>query len=219
MKKVIIFSHGFGVKFDYQNLLPDIAKAFPNAITVPIEYNDFDSKINLLTVSPLDKQASKLTKIYEDSRQKYPSAEIDIICHSQGCMVAALAKLNGVNKVIFIAPPTDSDEDSIQALFKRPGAYYNPADVSVLPRRDGSITHIPAEYWVSRKLIKSIDKLYLEFIKKHPNVTIIKASEDDVIGNTDLDAFPVAVHELEADHNFTGPARRRLIAKLKRLLA
>ena len=218
MKQVIVFSHGFGVRFGYKDLLPDIVKAFSGVLCITFEYNDFDERTNSLTVSPLDKQAELLKQKVTEARTAYPNARIDLICHSQGCLVAAMAGLDNLNKVIFLAPPVDSAKSSIKMLFERPGAQYDPKSMSILPRRDGSITKIPAAYWDSQSAIESINDHYQSFAKKN-NLIIVTATEDEVLGDTDLSMLENAtIHDISADHNFTGLARQKLITYLGKVL-
>lgn len=218
MKQVIVFSHGFGVRFGYKDLLPDIAKAFSGVPCVTFEYNDFNVRTNTLTVSPIDKQVKLLQQKMQEARINYPDAKIDLICHSQGCLVASLAGLNNLRKIIFLAPPIDSPKSGIKKLFERPGARYTPKGISILPRRDGSITKIPATYWQSRSAIESMMSHYQTFAKKN-NLVIIRATEDEVLGETDLSKLDgVTIHDISTDHNFTGPARQKLITYLKKVL-
>jgi hypothetical protein len=107
MKKGIIFSHGFGVRYDDRGLLTEIASAFPQYKAHLFDYNLANETLKTLTVQPLTKQA----KILENEVVSFVNNEapesITLICHSQGCIVAALADLEDspIDKVIFLARP------------------------------------------------------------------------------------------------------------------
>ncbi len=59
-KRIIIYSHGFGVQKDDRGLFTDIAKDLPGFEHFMFDYNEFDAEINTMSVTPLDKQAEIL---------------------------------------------------------------------------------------------------------------------------------------------------------------
>lgn len=218
MNKIIIFSHGFGVRSNYKDLLPDIAKHFSDRKSILFDYNEYDETTNTLTVKPIGEQVKVLRSKINKAKHDNPDSELGLICHSQGCLVAALANPDGIHKTIFLAPPVDEAKTSIiELLQERPGGKYDPDGISIFPRRDGSITHIPAGYWKDRAAIDTMLDKYRSYIDGHDTI-IVRATEDEVLGNTQLDSLGVTVRDIPADHNFTGEARQQLLKYLESIL-
>lgn len=49
MKRVIVYSHGFGVRKDDRGLMTDIAHALPGYEHILFDYNDFNEAANEMT--------------------------------------------------------------------------------------------------------------------------------------------------------------------------
>jgi hypothetical protein len=147
---IVIFSHGFGVRKEDRGLFSAIATALPDAKSVMFNYNPINEQSNTLTAEPLDEQARKLRKVINTTRAEYPDAIIDLVCHSQGCVVAGIVKPRGIRKVIMITPPDDISQAAVvKSLGRRDET---PLDVTVrtrLSRSDGSTTVIHPDYWQS----------------------------------------------------------------------
>ncbi|MFA5841629.1 MAG: hypothetical protein WC835_01535 [Candidatus Paceibacterota bacterium] len=210
-KHVIIFSHGFGVRKDARGLFTDIADEFHDVGKVMFDYNVFEENNNTIIVRPLDEQAEVLREVLLETKKIYPGAVIDIVAHSQGGVVVALSKPAGVRKTILLAPPVDMNFDRMVGMFKsRPGTLIDMNGVSRLSRKDGSITLVPASYFDGRKNIKPME-LYEE-LSNTTELIIVKASEDEVLGDTDFSKLSrVKVLNIDGDHNFTGEARKKLL--------
>lgn len=216
----IIFSHGFGVRKDGRGLFTAISRALPDAESVLFDYNPINEKSNTLTAKPLHEQAQKLRKVINSVRADYPDAVIDLVCHSQGCIVAGMVKPRGIRKVIMLTPPTDMSEATVvQNLSTR---LETPIDVTVrtrLARSDGSTTVIHPEYWQSLAGIKPA-KLYNQ-LARVTKLCIINAKQDDVLGNVSLEEIDPAISmvTLAGNHNFDAEAdRNQLLYILKKEL-
>ena len=98
---IVIYSHGFGVRKDDRGLFTDIAAALPGATHRMFDYNRRDETTGNLTVAPLAEQVGMLRNQIEKARADTPGAIIDLICHSQGCIVAALLAPRDVRKTLF----------------------------------------------------------------------------------------------------------------------
>lgn len=211
-KQVVIYSHGFGVRKDDRGLFLDIAAALPQYQHIMFDYNNYDELTNTLTVSPLDKQAARLTEFMEVNMSRFAGAKFYLICHSQGCIVASLVKQPaGVLKTIFIAPPSSllGAEAKLRQMSKRPGTTIANGVVSYL-RRDGSTTLVGADYLTSRDGILPIE-LYNKLVKV-TDLTIINALKDEILGVTDFSRLSpnIKVINVSANHDFTGEARDEL---------
>ncbi len=204
-KHIVIFSHGFGVCQDDRGLFVDIGFALGGIKTVMFDYNEVDVENNILTVRPFSEQVKILKEVVEGQRSLAPDATIDLVCHSQGCLVAALAQLSGIRKTILIAPPTDMDAGRTLSRYRdNPKAEINLEGVTKLPRTDGSTTIVPAEYWHEREKCAAPIDLYNELAGK-TELAVIKAKQDHVLGSTSFDGLDkkVEVIELDGDHDFT----------------
>ncbi len=212
-KHIIIFSHGFGVQKDSRGMFTDIAATLPkDTKTILFDYNRFDKKVNRLTVAPLSKQAQKLAKILDTTRQLYPDAVIDLVCHSQGCVAAGLAKPKGLRRIVLLAPPATLSIERMANIFAyREGAHMDIDGESLFPRRDGSVTVVPKTYWPG---IKAIDPVSLyNALAKHTEVIVINAHQDEILGQTDFSGLAphVTVIAIEAGHDFLAEARAELL--------
>lgn len=218
-KRIIIFSHGFGVRKDDRGLFNDITAAFPDAGTVMFDYNKIDEQNNILTARPFSEQAEILKKVVEEQKNIAPNAIMDLVCHSQGSIVAAITKPSGIRKAILIAPPTDISVERVLERYKEnPKAEINLEGVTKLPRTDGSTTIVPAEYWRERKGSALPIDLYNE-LAEVTKLSIIKAKQDNVLGDTSFEGLDkkIKVIELDGDHDFT-QSRINLIEVVKDIL-
>lgn len=208
---IIIFSHGFGVKKDDMGLFTDIADSLKDIKSVLIDYNDIDEEKNQVTVKPFSLQAETLKKTLDDIKTSNPDAVVDIICHSQGAIIVAVAKPAGIRRIIFISPPIDLNIDRMISRFEsRPGTKINMQGISKVSRSDGSATIIPSEYWAEREKIWPIE-LYNQ-LAKISELIIINAKQDDVLDNNDFSSLDnTEVIKLDGDHNFSGDNRKKLL--------
>lgn len=146
---------------------------------------------------------------------------IDLICHSQGCVVAGLADLRGLRKTILLAPPTRflGSEAKLKQMSEREGTVIEDGVVSY-PRRDGSTTIIKQDYWQSRDKISDPIALYNQ-LSQETEVTIVEALDDEVLGESGYSALSAkALHvQQEANHDFTNEARPVLLKTIVEVLS
>jgi len=218
-KHIVIFSHGFGVHKDDNGLFSDISQILQEVQSIMFDYNEVDEKNNTLTVKPFSKQVEILKSIISEQKQIHPNAAIDLICHSQGCIVAALTRATGIRKVFLLSPLMDKGiERTIARYEKNPETIINLNGISKLPRSDGSISLVPAEYWQERKIeVPPID-LYNK-LSEISEVIIIKPLQDTILGETSFAGRDekIVVIELNGDHNFTH-TRSELCEVIKKLM-
>lgn len=214
----IIFSHGFGVEKDARGLFSAIAAALPNANPILFDYNIPDRKENTLTVRPLREQATLLLTEIAQSKERFPDTPIDIIAHSLGCIVTALAAPKQIHRTLFLAPPLEIKSASLDRFADRPGSVINLEGLSRLARRDGSFTLVPAEFWRERSAIDPIT-LFNTFADQ-TELTILQAEQDEVVGAGDLSRISEKVQliALPGDHDFRGDSRQELIEEIKKIL-
>ena len=218
---IIIFSHGFGVRKEDRGLFTAIARTVPDANSIMFDYNPINEASNTLTAEPLNEQARKLRKVLNNARYEYPNAVIDIVCHSQGCVVAGLLKPRDIRKIILITPPDDVSEATVaEQLGSRLDTPIDTATRTRLSRADGSTTVIHPDYWQSLKGIRPV-KLY-NMLARVTALRIISARQDEVLGTVSLEGIHpgVSVVTLDGNHNFDDEeSRKRLLYILQKELA
>jgi hypothetical protein len=218
---IIIFSHGFGVRKTDRGLFTAIAGALPHAQSVMFDYNPIHEESNTLTVMPLHEQAMKLRKVINATRAEYPDAILDLVCHSQGCVVAGLVKPRGIRKVIMITPPDDiSEATAVEQLGTRKGIDIDVTVRTRLSRSDGSTTVIHPEYWQSLAGIVPV-KLYNR-LARVTKLRIINARQDNVLGKVSFEGIDpkISLVTLDGNHNFDDAEdRKRILWILQKELA
>jgi len=211
-KHIVIFSHGFGVQKDSRGLFTDIAACLKDVEPVLFNYGTYDDEAKTLTVRPIQEEAEILAEVVRETQEKNPDAIIDIVAHSQGCVVAALAKPDGIRKTILLAPPPNMNvERAIKNFGSRPGVEINPDGFSKLPHKDGSVTLVPKEYWTERKSIEPMT--FYKELAEATELTVVKATQDELLGDSDFSALNNKVHiiEIDGNHNFFGESRGKLL--------
>jgi pimeloyl-ACP methyl ester carboxylesterase len=214
MKHYVVYSHGFGVRKDDRGLMTDIAAALPECEHILFDYNEFNEDTNTMTVSPLNVQVSKLRNKLEALADE-PDTIVDIVAHSQGCIVAALAQPTNVRKMLFLAPPDNLDKSRLVNFFgNRPGSHIDIQGESRIPRRDGTTTIVPAMYWTSIEGPQPI-RLYNR-LPKNSRVKFFIANDDEVLGTSNFDQTDEKIDliQLPCNHDFNGEYRQELVARI-----
>lgn len=215
----IIYSHGFGVQKNDRGLLTAIAAALPEVESILFDYFTVDENAQTITMRPLSEQAAMLTRVIEETKAAHPDAIIDIIAHSQGTVVAALAKPDGVRKAILLAPSFDmSVERTLKRYQDKPQTHIDLNGISRLPILDGLVRVVPAAYWAERRELQPFRE-YNSFAEKS-ELTAIIAKQDEIVPKVDLSELSqkVKVMELDGGHEFRDPARALLIEVIRNIL-
>jgi pimeloyl-ACP methyl ester carboxylesterase len=218
-KHIVIFSHGFGVRRDDGGLLSEIAESLPEFESILFDYYQVDEANKTLTTCAFSDQVKRLNRVIEDARSANPGAIIDLIGHSQGTVVAALAKPAGVRKVIFLAPVFDlSLERTLSRYNNRPGAKINLNGESQLPILHGLTRFVPAKYWQERLMVKPIAE-YNSFAEM-TEIIAITANQDQLLPPVDLKELnpKIKLVALDGNHNFGDSAREPLIKAIREYL-
>ena len=220
MKHIILYSHGFGTDKTDRGLFTAIADAIPEAEHVMFEYDTKDAAGNTI-VETFSNRKDKLSAKYEALREQNPDATIDLICHSQGCLVAALAELNGVRKTIMLTPPIyleNSDEERERHLAKPTVKELSDGTLAI-KRRDGSTTLIKQNYWDDFGVVINSENLY-NSLSKTTNLIAVRAAEDEILSNNSYDNFNSSIKtiDVEGNHSFDNDARPRISKVVRDLI-
>lgn len=222
MKRIVIFSHGFGVAKDSAGLFTDIANGLgQDTIPFLFDYNDFDDANRTMTIKPFSQQAVILKANIEQIRRDNPGIPISLVAHSQGCIIAAIAEPQGLDHVVLLAPAESFNTQRLEKAFtERLKPEHLPDGSTRIPRRNGSFILILAAYRPEIKLINPPER-YNHLATLAPT-TLIRAAQDDILGKHVDDgrlSADIMIVKLDGDHNFTDPSDRQgLIAEINVLL-
>lgn len=218
-KHIVIYSHGFGVRKDDNGLLSDIADNLPEVESVLFDYYDIDEINNKLFICPTSKQVDKLNQIVNDIKQSDPEAIIDLIAHSQGTIVAAMARPSGIRRAILLAPVFDMGlERTLSRYRAKSDAEVDINGISIIPSSTGLTRIIPKEYWQERLEIEPFRE-YNAFAKK-TEIIVIEAKQDELVSKVGLKELSegIKVMSLDGDHGFHAPNREILIKTIRELI-
>lgn len=209
MKHFVLYSHGFGVDKTDRGLFTAIASSIPGIEHIMFEYDTKFEDGNKV-VETFSKRKDKLVAEYEKLRKQNPDAIIDLVCHSQGCLVAALADLEGVRKTIMLTPPIylkSGSEERRRHLKKNTVEEMSDGTLAVR-RRDGSITLIKRDYWDDFDIVVNSERLYNALSKK-TELIAIRATEDEILQNNSYANFDSSIKmmDVEGNHSFDDGAR------------
>lgn len=219
--RAVVFVHGFGVKRDSWGMFTELGDSLKNDfLVVRFDLVEILESENATKVHPLSTQAKMLDKVLEYVRQMGVS-EINLISHSQGCLVTGLLLPDNIHKCILLASPVESPYMRMKAYFaSRPETIIDETGLSKIKRSDGSWTLLDSGYWDELRDIKP-DKLF-EDLSKKTEIYFVRAQQDHVL--TDESHQPIQAIksinylELPGDHNFAGDARQGWIDKMVEII-
>lgn len=216
--KVLVFSHGFGVKRDSWGMFNQVGDLLKDKyLIIRFDYNGINIKANATIVYPFSTQAEMLKKTISFIQDKFNPSEINIIAHSMGCFMVGMLPCENINKVILIAsPPTSPYKRMIEYFSKRKDTRFNEKGTSKIKRSDGSWTYIYPKFWPEVKRVNP-PQIYKE-ISQITKVYIIRAKQDEVIAGDSYNKIKnikeIKYIELEGNHNFEGSARKPWLDKI-----
>lgn len=222
-KHKIIFVHGFGVKKDARGMFSEVKESlskevkFKNIESILVDLNTVTDNSRDIYLNSLSKQAEILKSIYK--KEDEDECTFDLICHSQGCVVASIAMLPNIRKIFFLAPPTNNDiQKTIDSFKERSGTKIDLTGESLLMRKDGSRTVVSKEYWSDRK---GID--YLSEYRKLLDIcdiVVILGNQDETASNEIIEQSlrNSTIIKIDGNHNFEGLSRISLINTIKKYL-
>lgn len=219
MSKYLVFSHGFGVKQDSKGMFTEIANVFPEYTSVMFDYY-IESQENVFTIPSLYDQAKMLQDQVDVIRSNNKEADITIICHSQGCVVAGIAKPKGIAHAVLLAPPgTISNHNKAKKYFsQRKNAIVETDGTIQFTRKDGSTSRISADFISDLTSVDPI-KAYSQ-LSTITKITVLVARQDEMLHPIDFSPITsnAQLIEIDGDHNFTGKYREGLLIEIKSML-
>lgn len=210
-RKVVVISHGFGVKRDGRGMFTELAERLKDDhLIVLFDYVDIDEAGNT-TAHPLSEQSDMLQAVLRHVHETLAPDEIQIVAHSQGCIVVSIASPDGVKRVVLVSPPLNAPNlQRMQETFgAREGTHIVRDRVSTIKRSDGKLTYIPAEFWSDTTGMNPIE-LYAHLADR-TDVYFIRANQDHVLPDQDYSTIAgrgnLHYIELDGNHDFADDAR------------
>jgi hypothetical protein len=205
--RVVIFSHGFGVRRDSRGMFDELAELLKDdCLVVQFDYVDINED-GSTTAYSFSEQAEKLREVIKYVGKRFNPKEVNIVAHSQGCIIAGLVSPSSLDKAVLIAGP-------------RKGTKIKEKGISKIERSDGSITLVPPQYWREVSKVNPAE-LYLKLAKKS-KVYFIRALQDQMVTGEDYSLLrenkDIDYLELQGNHDFEGKDRKSFLAKVTRIL-
>lgn len=211
-KKAVVFAHGFGVKRDSWGMFNELGDLLKDDyLIVRFDFVEIHDDENATKVFPLTKQAKMLDAVISHIKAEFDIKEINVIAHSQGCLVTGLLSPKNTAKIILLASPVESPYSRMKQYFaSREGTEIHENGLSRIKRSDGSWTLVESEFWNDIKAIQP-SELYAELGTK-TDLYFVRAMQDHVITDTNYDPMQsnrnITYIELPGDHNFANEARK-----------
>jgi hypothetical protein len=217
---VTLYSHGFAVDKESRGLFKDIVTSMPTVRHELVDLNEMRNEGHYIYVRPINEQTDILKRKLADLFTTLPdNTRLDMVCHSLGCLTAALAVESGVHRIILVSPPFDiSIEHMKKAFADHPGVTLDIDGDSVFVRKDGVTAVVPREYWLS--IMNIYPRHLYEQLANKTDVRIIFAAQDKQREPNQITPSISGAREygLDGDHNFTHLSRQTLVATVKSLL-
>lgn len=215
--KVIIFSHGFGVRWNARGLFTQISSALKGWDSIFFDYCDTDENNNTYVYGLEKQQEGYINALKAIENKKYK--RVIVISHSFGIVIPSIINSTAITEFIAIAPPpVISKQKQLEMLQAKPGGKIDLKAFSQRPRSDGSITYVHYSFY------DSLDSLNIpkSFSDCHAQKkTVIIANEDEIVGK-DYSGFEkykgIKLLRLSGNHNFEGADRDALIDSIQQEL-
>lgn len=217
--RMVVFSHGFGVRRDSRGMFTEIVANLPAGIGyVLFDYNNDENGATRTTYA--SEQVERLKKVVQWVSTQPTTEQIALIGHSRGCTIISLARLDGMQGVILLAPPLAAGH-ARQYFTGKPGSVRKGADWYV-PRSDGSTTIIPDGIFDEFEQIDP-EKALLAYAEMRP-LMVIAAGADKVLPDqnfSDVRRSPCVMFATidGASHDFVAAAREPLIREVNGYLS
>lgn len=217
----IVYSHWFWVDKTSRWMFTEISDSMPERVHRLFDYNIPTE--DWVEAAPFVNQMMLLNFRIQDLLGMTGAQKVDLICHSQWSVAATLLSMavrKNINRAIFVAPPRSLSEQRMNEAFGSRNwvLRYPNGQLMKVPRRDGSITTIPMDYWADF-VNADLGKQYSDFCSMVPTSAIF-AKDDEVLWNAEERLCPSTELEIVIpwNHDFTDQYRNWLIEKIKEIL-
>ncbi|MEA3354889.1 MAG: alpha/beta fold hydrolase [Patescibacteria group bacterium] len=222
--KTLVLVHGFGVdKNESFNLFVDFSEVLGQHFRIiRFDFTGYGESEGKQVDVNLQKHTHDLKTIIDYVKKTFPG-KIYLYAHSLGSFITAMLNPNGIDKIIFGAPPSNPCDIAkvFKARIKAKGGKYNPQGISIYPRTLYGIQKLGPSFW---KVIKNFDEHQaITNLTQKTNLLILKPMQDDIAGNNNYEHYKeiknLTYQEINGNHSFTKPEDRQvLIKKIKQFL-
>ena len=218
--RMVVFSHGFGVRRDARGMFTDIVENLPEGFGfVLFEYNMPEG--DKLRLTSLSDQVARLKWVIAWARRQPGVESIAIVAHSKGCTVTALAQPDNVDGVIMLAPPLHVGSGTRTMFTTRPGAVRQ-GDTWSIPRSDGTTSLVDEAVFEEMATVDG-EKVVIDYAQIQP-LHVVAAGDDRILPNQDYSrvaAYPGATLDVinGASHDFADAARQPLVRLVSKYLS
>ena len=216
--KMVVFSHGFGVRRDTSGFFTEIAQNLPVGYGYLLfDYYGYDEPSNTVTLTGFSAQVKMLQKVLSWTAEQTGVEQINIVAHSIGSIVAAMARPPSIHSVIMLAPPTHIGDNTRNYFTGQPGSQHTDG-VWLVPRRDGTTSKISEKLFDEFETTDAATEIVA--YAEQRQLTILTATADEVLTDTDYTVFATTPNILiigvaGASHNFVGDARPKVIQLIR----
>lgn len=220
--KIIIFSHGFGVKRDSWGMFNEIGDGLKHDfLVIRFDYNKIIPEKNATYVFPLSLQSKMLDHVSQYFRNTFATSHHTIIAHSMGCVVASSVDVSQIDQTVLLAPPLTTPYMSLKSYFsKRSGTHFDEGGITTIERSDGSFTYVPSEFW--DEVIKTNPLNLYQEIQSKTSVYAIHPLQDQILGNEPYAKLKHVLkdhyYEQDGNHGFAPPHRQQLLDTIKQII-
>ena len=214
-KAVVVCVHGRGVhREDGEQFFYAVAEHYPDRAFLLVDQNQFDG--DTCRLNPLPIALARVQGLLTMAREKHPASPVVILAHSAGCGITARLELDGVGKVIFVAPAVGKESSK---LADRYGA--DVADGKLTISKDGLKKYMSREYVASMQGIVW-DNEYRKLLARYRPVYVFESGDEEIVGEDRfaLRDLPFTAYKIipGATHNLHSEALQRFFADLDGLL-
>lgn len=212
--KLVVCSHGFGVRRDARGLFTDIVAGLPEGWGyVLFDYDAFDEVTGRVIVNGFTSRVARLRAVLDWARRQTDVEQLNIVGHSMGALTVADVAPEDIGAIVLLAPPLSLGLRFAELYTKRPGAKHSGHSWTI-PRSDDTTTVVDDDLFAELINIDAEAELAkLAFFRPY---TMVLASSDEILQDedyTDLIVMPtVSMISIEqASHDFAGQARAELV--------
>lgn len=213
--KIVIFSHGMGLRRDNRGLFTYLSEIINSKgyKTILFDYNEIDELNNRIYVRPFSQQAVLLQNQIDKINKEYENPIVTIIGQSQGSFIPTMCELKNVSKVIAISPFFYTKLEDIVSRYKKEGNKFDIEGITRRIRSDGSTTIIKKEYWLER-MNSNIELSYSRLAIKN-KLFFICGLQDETTNIINVNNIEYAkVFKMQGDHDFKKPKDMENLASL-----
>lgn len=220
--KVIIFSHGFGVKRNSWGMFNEIGDTLKeDNLIIRFDYNKIIPEKNALYLFPPSLQAKMLEQVYHYTRNTFSPFHFTIIAHSMGCVIASQATFPQLDCVILLSPPIKPPYQSIKDYFsQRPNTHFDEQGITRIEKSDGSLNYVPQEFWPEVKSTQPIKKY--QKLMTHSSVYAIHPKDDQILSEEPYPQLAKLLedqyYEIDGNHDFAPPHRQKLLDRIQQIV-